>query len=102
MKLASSILLILYGGMMLFPLFHKQTPKIGKILLFFAEVFFIIHISLYFTNHMILSCLTISLLLFQLMAIYNGIISKKFHWSHQIIRFMIHMMILLLFILNYK
>lgn len=97
MKLASSILLILYSLLMLLPLFHNKTKLFTKLFLILCEGLSLCHLVLYFLDKSSFYTLLIPLIAFQLFSISNGIQQGKVHWSHQMLRFFIHIIIFILF-----
>ncbi len=99
MKIVSIVLLLLYSALMFATLFVKdKNIKLTKLLAAMGIVFAIIHTVLYFVAKTHWSILLISLLLFMAYAITNGILTKKPHILHWIVRFIISAVIFVLFV----
>lgn len=98
MKLASSILLILYSLIMFLPLFHNKTRILTKIFLIVCEGLALLHIILYFLSKGSFYTLLFALIAFQLFSLNNGINQGKIHWVHQFIRLTLHIIIFVLFL----
>ena len=100
MKTASIILLWLYCALMFATLFVKNDKlKFSKILAILGIVASVVHTVLYYVSESHWTILLASLALFLAYAIANGLIMKKPHILHWMIRFVCSTVIFLLFVI---
>lgn len=101
MRIASNVLLIFYGFLMLMPLFSKRIDRITKGLLLLCESLTFLHLILYFTECNTTPWILLTALLsFQAFAVFQGIKQQKIHWHHQILRLILHIIIFLFFLFD--
>ncbi len=99
MKIASSVILIIYASIMLLPLGKRNISPSTKLFLLGCELSVLVHVFLYFYGHPIIYTLLLCVGSFQIFSLIQGIKQGKIHWQHQLIRFLIHLIIVILFIL---
>ncbi|MBO4988815.1 MAG: hypothetical protein J6D37_00640 [Clostridia bacterium] len=100
MKIVSVALLLLYSALMFLTLFVKddkmrRTKPIAAVGIAFA----LAHTILFFFAETHLAILLSSLLLFMAYAIANGVLTKKPHILHWIVRFLLSVGIFVLFVI---
>ena len=100
MKISSIILILLYCVLMFVTLFVKNDKlKLIKLLAVLGIVVAIVHIVLHFVAQSHWAILLTSLVLFMAYGIVNGLILKKPHILHWIIRFILSAVIFVLFVI---
>ena len=99
MKISSLVLFILYTLLMMLPLFSKNVyAKKTRSYLGICLILSITHIILYFIKGSYWWFLLLCLLSFQLYALGNGIVMRKLHMHHQLLRFILGSLIFCLFV----
>ena len=100
MKISSIILLLLYCVMMFATLFVKNDKlKLTKLLAILGIGVAIAHTVRFFVAQSHWAVLLTSLVLFMSYGIVNGLILKKTHILHWIIRFIVSALIFVLFVI---
>lgn len=100
MKISSIILILLYCVLMFATLFIKNDKlKLTKLLAVLGIVVAIVHTVLYFVAESHWAILLTSLVLFMAYGVTNGLILKKPHILHWVIRFILSAFILVLFVI---
>ena len=100
MKISSIILILLYCALMFATLFVKNDKlKLTKFLAVLGIVAAIVHTVLYFVAESHWAILLTCLVLFMAYGIANGLILKKSHILHWIIRFVFSATIFVLFVI---
>lgn len=100
MKISSIILLLLYCVMMFATLFVKNDKlKLTKLLAILGIGVAIAHTVCFFVAQSHWAVLLTSLVLFMSYGIVNGLILKKTHILHWIIRFIVSALIFVLFVI---
>ena len=100
MKIASVVLLLLYSLLMFATLFVKNKKlKYSKILAGLGIAAAIAHTVLYFVAQSHWAILLTSLVLFLAYAITNGLLLKKPHVLHWLVRLVVSTAILVLFVI---
>lgn len=100
MKISSIILILLYCVLMCATLFVKNDKlKLIKLLAVLGIVIAIVHTVFYFVAQSHWAILLTSLLLFMAYGIANGLILKKPHVLHWVIRFILSAVIFALFVI---
>ena len=98
MKICSVALLILYCALTFATLFVKNPKlKYSKLIAILSIAVAITHITLYFVAQSHWAILLASLALFMAYAIANGLLLKRPHVLHWLVRFIISAVILILF-----
>ncbi len=101
MKIASTILLLIYSALMFATLFVKNDKiKYSKFTAAIGIVLALLHTILYFTAKTHWAILLTSLALFIVYAITNGLLTKKPHILHWLVRFIISAVIFVLFVVG--
>ena len=100
MKISSIILILLYSVLMFATLFVKNDKlKLIKLLAVLGIVIATIHTVFYFIAQSHWAILLTSLVLFMAYGVANGLILKKPHILHWIIRFILSAVIFVLFVI---
>lgn len=100
MKISSIVLLLLYCVLTLATLFVKNRKlRLTKLLAVAGIVAAMIHTMLYFISQSHLAILLTSLLFFMAYGIANGLIMKKPHILHWLIRLILSAVIVVLFVI---
>lgn len=98
MKIASSILLILYVFLMCIPLFSKKVKRDTKAFLLICVTAAITHLILFLLGYTKWWVLLLCLLLFQVFSLFQGIRQGEIHWHHQFLRLFVHGIIFIFFL----
>lgn len=100
MKISSIILLLLYCVLMFATLFVKNDKlKLTKLSAVLGIIIAIVHTVLFFVAQSHWAILLTSLALFMSYGIANGLILKKTHILHWVIRFVVSAVIFVLFVI---
>lgn len=100
MAIASLVLLLLYGALTFATLFVKNEKlRFSKLLAVFGIFAVIIHTVLFWVAESHWAILLTGLLLFLAYAITNGLLTKKPHFLHWIVRIIVSVIIFVLFII---
>ena len=99
MKIASVILLLVYSALMFITLFVKDRRLvITKVLTCVGIILAIVHAVLFFISESYWALPLLSLILYLGCAVANGLIMKKPHLFHWLVRFVISAVIFILFL----